>query len=715
MTESKRASLSKLFWPRSVAIIGASSREGTVGRELFSNVLMNGYTGVVHPVHLTAKSILAVKAYPSIRDVPDEIDLAVIIVPAVAVPATLEECGQKHVRAAIVISAGFKEMGEQGRLLERKVKEKADKYDIAMIGPNCFGMINTDPRVHLNATFGQIMPMHGSIAFVSQSGALGIAALEFCKAQNIGLSKFVSIGNKADINENDVLTFLKDDAETDVILLYLEDLVNPGEFLELARSITGDGEQTKPILAIKSGRTREGARAASSHTGALAGSDAAYDAFFEQCGILRVDSMSELFDYAIAFSRQPIPVSNRIVILTNAGGAGIMATDAAIRSGLHLTELSDETKKNLRAELPVLASVANPVDVLGDADEKRYASALEKVLADPNVDGVITIWTPTLMAKTADVALAIAGVLGGHDAGSCPPPKPVMGCLMSLGDTKEIARALGNIPSYTLPETAVRAMAKMASFGAWLHRPRTDVRVYDDVRRDRVRELVRQSQARASRFVAEPEAHEILSCYGLPVLPSALVKTADDAVKAADGIGYPVVIKIVSPDILHKTEFGGVRVNVTDADALRREFNGLIGTVSEKKPGADIWGVFVQKMAAKGREFILGMNRDPQFGPLMMFGMGGVMVELLQDVAFRVAPVRELSARTMITEVKSYKLLTGFRGNPPGDEEKVVESLMRLSQLVVDFPEITEVDINPFLVYDQGKGACALDARILVA
>jgi acetate---CoA ligase (ADP-forming) len=707
MTETKRENLRVLFWPRSLAIVGASNREGTVGRELFSNVLMNGYTGVVYPVHLTAKSILGVKAYPSTLHIPDEVDMAVIIVPAVAVPATLEECGQKGVKAAIVISAGFKEMGEQGKLLERKVKEKADKYNIAMVGPNCFGMINTDARVRMNATFGRVMPQHGNIAFVSQSGALGIAALEFCQAQEIGLSKFVSIGNKADINENDLLTYLRDDDETDVILLYLEDLANPREFMDIARGITGDGPRTKPILAIKSGRTTEGARAASSHTGALAGSDAAYDAFFEQCGILRVESLNDLFENAIAFSRQPVPKGNRVAIITNAGGAGIMATDAAIHSGLKLAELSVATKQDLRAGVPVTASVNNPVDVLGDADAERYSTALRKLLNDPNVDGAITIWTPTLMAETKSVAEAIARV--APESG-----KPVMGCLMSLGNTKEIAKALGNIPSYTLPETAVKAMSRMAYYGLWLNRPRTGVKSFSDVKTGRVREIIANVKSRPRRFVAEPEGHEILSCYGLPVLPSALVKTGDEAVAAAATIGYPVVIKIVSPDILHKTEFGGVRVNIKDETALRSEFATLMDTVKAKAPDADVWGVFVQKMAAKGREFILGMNRDPQFGPLIMFGMGGIMVELLKDVAFRVAPVRELSAQTMITEIKGYKLITGFRGAPPADRDTIVESIERLSQMAIDFPEINEVDINPFVAYDEGEGACALDARILI-
>jgi acetate---CoA ligase (ADP-forming) len=707
MTQSKRDNLRMLFWPRSIAVVGASNREGTVGRELFANILMNGYTGVVYPVHLTAKSILGVKAYPSVLHVPDEVDLAVIIVPAVAVPAAMEECGQKGVKSAIVISAGFKELGEQGRLLERKVKEKADKYNIAMVGPNCFGMINTDPRVRLNSTFGRIMPGHGNIAFISQSGALGIAALEFAKARDIGLSKFISIGNKADVNENDLLSFLKDDDETDVLLLYLEDLKDPREFMDLARLITGEAGRTKPILAIKSGRTTEGAKAASSHTGALAGSDAAYDAFFEQCGILRVESLSDLFEYAIAFANQPIPKQNRVAIITNAGGAGIMATDAAIRSGLKLAQLAEETKQTMRAGLPLSASVANPVDVLGDSDEKRYAFALKHLLADPNVDGVVTIWTPTLMAETEAVARGIAEV--AKDAG-----KPVLGCLMSLGEPRKIAEALGGIPSYTLPETAVKTMSMLAYYGTWLNRPRTEVKHFDTVKTARVKELVELVKSRERKFIAEPEAHEILACYGLPTLPSALVKTPDEAVEAARKIGYPVVIKIVSPDVLHKTEFGGVRVNIAGDMALRSEYALLLKTVNERRPGADIWGVFVQKMAPKGREFILGMNRDPQFGPLLMFGMGGIMVELLKDVTFRVAPVRELSAQTMLTEIKGYKLITGFRGEPPADGDKIVESIERLSQLVMDFPELDEVDINPFVAYEKGKGAVCLDARILI-
>jgi acetyltransferase len=707
MTQSKRDNLRLLFWPRSIAVVGASNREGTVGRELFANILMNGYTGVVYPVHLTAKSILGVKAYPSVLHVPDEVDLAVIIVPAVAVPAAMEECGQKGVKSAIVISAGFKELGEQGRLLERKVKEKADKYNIAMIGPNCFGMINTDPRVRLNSTFGRVMPQHGNIAFISQSGALGIAALEFARARDIGLSKFISIGNKADVNENDLLSFLKDDDETDVILLYLEDLRDPREFMELARLITGEAARNKPILAIKSGRTTEGAKAASSHTGALAGSDVAYDAFFEQCGIMRVESLSDLFEYAIAFSEEPIPKQNRVAIITNAGGAGIMATDAAIRSGLKLAQLTDESKKTMREGLPASASVANPIDVLGDSTTERYAFGLRHLLADPNVDGVVTIWTPTLMAETEDVARAIAEIAPGSG-------KPVLGCLMSLGEPRKIAEALGGIPSYTLPETAVKAMSLLAQYGLWLNRPRTEVKSFADVNTARVKELVQLVKSRERKFIAEPEAHEILACYGLPTLPFAFVKTPDEAVAAAQKIGYPVVIKIVSPDVLHKTEFGGVRVNISGDDNLRSEYALLLKTVNERRPGADIWGVFVQKMAPKGREFILGMNRDPQFGPLLMFGMGGILVELLKDVTFRVAPVRELSAQTMVKEIKGYKLITGFRGEPPADEDKIVEAIERLSQLVMDFPELDEVDINPFVAYEKGKGAVCLDARILI-
>jgi acetyltransferase len=698
-----------IFRPSSVAVIGASTREGSVGHALFRNVLMNGYTGVVYPVNMKAKSVLGVRAYPSVRDIEDAVDLAILIVPALAVPAVLAECGQKKVKGAIVISAGFKEMGPTGAQLELAVRDRARKYGIRLVGPNCFGMINCSPRMRLNTTFGRVMPRFGNIAFISQSGAVGVNALEYAESEELGFSKFISIGNKADVNECDLLQYLKDDDETDVIALYLEDLVDPPQFMRIARETTSHRVRPKPVLAIKAGRTTEGARAASSHTGALAGSDAAYDAFFAQARILRVDTINELFANAAALAYQPIPGGPRVAILTNAGGVGIMATDACIRNGLEMAQLTQGTRDELKKRLPVTAATSNPVDVIGDADEKRYRAALELLVADENVDGLIPIWTPTLMAEAADIANAIADIGQTSD-------KPILACIQTMGNSADVRRALlrDRIPHYQFPENAARAMATMAEFAQWSRRPQGEVRHFDDVRPDVVRAVIGKARARKPLFISEPEGHEILRAYGLPVPEFRLVRTVEEATKAAGEIGYPVVIKIVSPDVLHKTEFDGVRVNITDDAKMRAEFAGLIEGVKSRKADADIWGVLVQKMAPKGTETILGMKRDPSFGPLLMFGLGGILVEILQDVTFRIAPINDLSTDSMVTGIKAAKILQGFRGEPPRDVERIKECLQRLSQLVIDFSEIDELDINPLLVFEEGKGAVVLDARFLL-
>ncbi|MBN2538259.1 acetate--CoA ligase family protein [candidate division WOR-3 bacterium] len=704
-----RASLDSLFKPDSIAVIGASTREGSVGHALFSNILMNGYTGTVFPVNMRARSVLGVKAYPSIRDIPDDIDLAILIVPALAVPATLAECGQKKVKAAIIISAGFKELGPSGARLEESLKDKARQYGIRMIGPNCFGLINTARDVRLNTTFGRVMPTHGNIAFMSQSGAVGVNALEYAESEGVGLSKFASIGNKADINENDLLTYLKDDDETDVIAFYLEDLVNPREFMQIAREVTSNPDRPKPILAIKSGRTSEGAKAASSHTGALAGSDEAYNAFFAQARIIRVETINELFAKAAALAYQPVPRGPRVAILTNAGGIGIMATDACIANGLEMAKLAPETQAEMRKHLPPTASVSNPVDIIGDAGEDRYRAALELLIRDPNVDSLLPIWTPTLMAEAVDIAAIIA------EAGTATD-KPVLACIQTMGDSAAIRKALlkDRIPHYQFPESAARALATMTQFAAWSKRPQGDTLSFEDVDKERVREIVARARGRQPAFLTEPEGHEVFDSYGLPVPRFQLARSEDEALSAAAEIGYPVVLKIVSPDILHKTEFGGVRVSITDDESLRNDYRQLLETVNQRKPGADIHGVLVQQMAPKGTETIIGMKRDPQFGPLLMFGLGGVLVEVLKDVTFRLAPLNDISAESMVTGIKAVRLLGEFRGQPARDTDSIKECLQRLSQLVIDFEDFSEIDINPLLVYEEGKGALVLDARLLL-
>jgi len=697
--------LQRIFAPQSVAVVGASIRPESVGRAVFSNVLRYGYSGVVYPVNAKARSIMGVRAYPSVLDIPDPVDLAVIIVPSAAVAQVLQECGQKGIKGAIVITAGFRELGGEGIQKEAEVLNAARQSGIPLLGPNCLGIINTDPQISLNASFSRLMPPPGNIALVSQSGAVGVAALEYAQSERIGLSKFVSVGNKADLNENDFLAYLQEDPQTDVILLYLEDLAEPQIFFQIAEG----SFPRKPILAIKSGRTAAGAQAASSHTGALAGSDAAYDALFAQCGVMRVESLEELFDYALAFATQPLPQGNRAAIVTNAGGLGIMATDAAERYGLTMANFEEGTRARLREVLPPAANVHNPVDVLGDAHEDRYAAALEGVLADPGVDGAIVISTPQLMTNLAAIASAVTKVASQHQ-------KPTLVCQMALGEIEETLTILsqGRLPHYHFPEEAARALAAMAHYARNLGRPRYEVKTFTDVDRDAVRQVFADVRKEGRSFVLEPEAHRIFQAYGFPVLPYRWVHASVDAVQAAEEVGYPVALKIVSPDIVHKFDVGGVKVHLHTVAEVRRAYEEVLADARQAQPQAEPAGVLVQKMAPPGTEMILGMTRDPHFGPLLMIGLGGTLVEIFQDVMFSVAPVSEQWARRMIGDLKAFPLLKGYRGEPPRDLEVIAECLERLSQLALDFPEIRELDINPLMVFPQGQGAVVVDARIFV-
>ncbi len=703
---SEGSDLEAVFAPRAVAVIGATSRPGSVGQAVFANVLHHNYSGVVYPVNPKAPSIMSVKAFASIRDIPDEVDLSIIIVPQDLVAQVLRECGEKKVKAAIVITAGFKEMGPEGGQKEQEVLQVAKACGIRLLGPNCLGIINTDPQVSLNGSFARLMPLPGNIALISQSGAVGVAALEYASGERIGLSKFISVGNKADLNENDFLRYLQDDPLTDVILLYLEDLADPSRFFKLAQEITADHRKRKPILAIKSGRTPAGARAASSHTGALAGSDEAYDALFAQCGVLRVESLEELFDYAMAFANQPLPSGKKVAIVTNAGGLGIMTTDAAVRYGLDMASFTPATLEALRAGLPPAAVIHNPVDLLGDAREDRYGMALECVLSDDQVDGVIVISTPQLMTDLVAIAKTVAQVVPKHG-------KPTVVCQMALG---EIDEALGifteaHIPHYHFPEEAARSLAALARYG-WSIRRRHRIKHFADVDKETVKMLISKAREAGRHSLLEPEAQELFKAYGLPSLPCHWAQSEDEAAAAAAAIGYPVVLKIVSPDIVHKFDVGGVKVDLGSEAELRQTYCQMLAAISAALPQARLAGVLVQKMAPAGRETILGMTRDPLFGPLIMFGLGGTFVEIFKDVIFRLAPISEVWAHRMIQELKGFHILTGYRGQPPADLDAIAECLERLSQLVLDFPDLQELDINPLMVFEEGKGAAILDARL---
>ncbi len=703
---TKPEQLKRIFSPRSVAVIGASAKPQSVGRAVFANLLFAGYNGCVYPVNSRTKNVLGVRAYPSVLDVPDDVDLAVIVVPAGFVPQVLKDAGRKGCKGAIVISAGFKEIGGEGIDREQQLQEVAQNFGMTVIGPNCFGVINTDPAVSLNATFARSFPLQGKIAFISQSGAVGVAALEHAAGEKIGFSKFISIGNKADTHENHVLEALADDPLTDVILLYVEDLENPKEFVSLAQLIS----EKKPILAVKSGRTMEGAKAAASHTGALSGSDEVYDSLFAQCGVLRVETLEELFRFGIAFANQPLPRGRRVAIVTNAGGPGIMATDAAIRHGLELASLEPRTKSILQRHLPPTASLNNPVDLIGDAGETRYQLAMQGVLADDNVDGVIVICVPQILTNLEATSNIVAQQVRFAE-------KPVFAVYMATGDIEQSLKILedAQIPHYRFPEDAARALSAMARYVLWRTRPRTEFKHFDDVDPDRVREILMKAKNEGRKFLPEPEAHAVLRAYGFPLSRSRMAPDESAAIRAARDIGFPVAMKIVSPNIVHKVDVGGVKLNLQSEEDIKIAYDEIIRQVKAARPDAEIWGVLIQEMVRGGKETILGMKRDPHFGALLMFGLGGIYVEVFRDVTFRIAPIRKLSAQHMIEGIKGITLLKGFRGEPPSDIETITTSLTRLSQLVTDFPEIEEMDINPLIVLPAGSGARVVDARILIS
>ncbi|MDQ1300302.1 MAG: hypothetical protein QG637_219 [Chloroflexota bacterium] len=686
--------------PRGVAVVGASTSPEKLGYQVLHNVIQYGYGGAIYPVNPTAPEILGLKAYPSVLECPDPVDLAVLLVPNKAVPAVMEQCGQRGLKGAVVITAGFREAGPQGKALEQQVIDICHRYGMRMVGPNVLGIIDTVCK--LNASFAAGMPDRGRIAFMSQSGALCTSILDMALGQGIGFSRFYSIGNKADINELDLVKAWAEDPETRAIMAYLEGITNGPEFIRIASQVT----RHKPIIAIKSGTTSAGSKAVSSHTGTLAGSEAAYDAAFKQCGIIRAGSVQDLFDFARAFARQPLLKGDAIAVITNAGGPGIMASDAIERAGLRLAALSSETKQKLQAQLPPAASVANPVDVLGDALADRYALAIEAVLADPNVDALMVLLTPQTMTQIPATAEALGQLAKG--AG-----KPVFGAFMgdaAIAKGVEMLRAY-DVPNYQVPERAVGAIAAMWHYRNWLNTPPLAVEEIP-VEREKVAQVFARVRAEGRVTMGDAEARDVLEAYGVPLPKAGLAATADEAVQLAESIGYPVVMKIASPDILHKSDIGGIKLNITSASEVRDAFDLLTYRGRRYMPDATIWGCQVQQMAKGGREVIIGVNRDPQFGPLIMFGLGGIYVEALKDITFRVAPIDRRAATEMLGEIRAYKLLRGVRGEKASDQEAIVDTLLRISQLVTDFPEIVELDINPLMVFEQGRGVLGIDMRL---
>jgi acetyltransferase len=704
-----RRDLEPLLAPQSIAVIGASRTPGTVGNAIVRNIIGGGYVGVMYPVNPKAKSVLGVRCAPSISAIDDHVDLAVIIVPAPGVEKVVEECANHGTRHIVVISAGFKEIGGEGVKREQRLKQLAVERGLSIMGPNCLGVINTAPEVAMNASFGRQMPMRGNLGLISQSGALCSALLDYAAGRGIGFSRFVSFGNKCDITEVDLLQAIAADPYTSAILMYVEDLSDGRRFIDSAYRITR-GDNPKPVLAIKTGRTAQGAAAASSHTGSMAGSDEVYDAIMAQAGVIRVDSVDELFDLAHGFADPLLPAGRRTAIVTNAGGPGIMATDAAIRHHLELAKLSEYTVKSLRYQLPPTASVKNPVDVIGDARHDRYRSALDAVAADENVDQIMVIVTPQTMTDVTEIAQVIGETKEFIK-------KPVAASLMGLVDVsagRELLTQKFNVPTYTFPESAMRALAAKARFAEWVRSPVKPYRHFE-VEADAVEKIFDAELAAGRPSLVEVKALEVFSHYGFPTVPYALATSADAAVAAADKMGYPVVLKISGPQILHKTDVGGVALNLQDGEQVRQGYETMVQTVRQRLGDqVEIWGVLVQKMLPKGREIILGMTRDARFGPLLMFGLGGIYTEALKDVTFRLAPIRETSAWKMIHSIRSIKLLEGVRGEPPADFDAIADCLLRLSQFVTDHPRIKELDVNPLIVYGRGNGAMVADARIIL-
>ena len=706
MTEiDKIGTLDSFFRPNSVAVIGASSNPTKLGHAVLKNLVEGGYkkNGQVYPINQRADEILGLKVYSSVKEVPGTIDLAVIVIPYPYVPSILRECGEKGISAAIVISAGFREAGQVGLERELELIEIAKQYGLRLIGPNCLGVIDTNTPI--NASFASGTPPNGPMAFMSQSGALGTAVLDIALAGRLGLSKFVSLGNKADVDEIDLLNAWQDDPNTNVIMIYTEGMTNGQKFIKVAREVT----RYKPVVAIKSGVTQSGSRAVSSHTGSLAGSEQAYHAAFRQAGVLHVNSMEELFDVSAAIGYQPALQGDRIAIITNAGGPGILATDALERAGLTMARFEGQTIQALVQYLPDAASAANPVDVLGDARSDRYKFVFEIIINDPNVDGILVLLTPQAMTEIDETATAVGELSKNTE-------KPILACFMGEKQVKSGIDILTtyNVPNYSFPERAARALRGKADYRRILQRPIPEYENFD-VDRKAAQKIFEQVRQEGRLSIGDAEARGILQAYGMRIPRSIVAETPAQAVEFASDIGYPVVLKIASPDILHKTDVGGVKVGLSNAEDVRDAFELMMYRAQRYVPEARLWGCLVQEMVpAGGLEVLVGMNRDPQFGPLITFGLGGIYVESLKDVTFRVAPLSKEEARDMMNEIRAHALLDGVRGMPPADKEAIVDTLLRIGQLVLDFPEIVELDINPLMVYEENQGAIAIDMRLIM-
>lgn len=708
---STAASLRPFFEPRSVAVVGASRDPSSIGYRILDALIMNHFQGPVYPVNPNATVVGSMRAYPSVRELPEPAELAIIAVPASAVLQAIDDCALGGVRAVVVISAGFAEVGGEGKRLQQQLVEKIRGYGMRMVGPNCLGLLNTNPRVRLNASFSPIYPPLGKVAMSSQSGALGLAILSLARQRELGLSTFVSVGNKGDVSGNDLLQYWEEDEHTAVILLYLESFGNPRRFARIARRVS----RSKPIVAVKAGRTQAGSRAAGSHTAALAASDVAVEALFRQTGVIRADTLDEMFDLAATLGSQPLPRGRRVAILTNAGGPGILCADTCEAAGLVIPELSQATKAVLRSFLPVTASVANPVDMIASASAEQYRRAIEILLPASEVDALIVISIPVGITDARAVAGAIReGVAAERKAGGAG--KPVIACVMAPeGVPAPLFLDGERIPTYFFPEEAGRVLAKAAAYAEWRSQPVGMIPDFDDIRSEPAREICRSALGeRGPGWLSADETRKVLTAFGLPLPPGGVARTAEEAAELARELGFPVAVKLASHKVIHKTEIDAVQLNLASEGAVRDAFEKIRARLAEDNALDAMEGVLVQPMISAGVEVMAGVTQDPLFGPLIAFGLGGIHVEILGDVCFRVTPVTDRDAEEMVREIRGFRLLQGYRGHPPADLEAIQAVLLRLSRLVEEIPEIIELDLNPIFALPPGQGCRIADARIRV-
>jgi acetate---CoA ligase (ADP-forming) len=700
--------LDAILKPKSIAVVGASRREGSIGREILHQLIEFDFHGKLFPVNPKADFIHSIKAFPTVSAIPDPVDLAIVVVPREGVLGVIDDCGKKSVTGIVVITAGFSETGEVGKMFEAQLSERVRQYGMRMIGPNCMGVINTDPAVRMDATFAPTLPLLGRIAFMSQSGALGVAILNIARQIDLGFSFFVSMGNKTNVSGNDLLEYWENDPQTDLILMYFESFGNTKRFMQICRRIS----KRKPLLVVKSGRTAAGARAASSHTGALVagqGLDVGTDALLEQSGAVRVNTVEELFDLALAFSKNPLPRGNRLGILTNAGGPAIMATDTAIAHGLRMANFSEQTCQELRRLVPPEASIQNPVDMMPQSDRSKYDACARILLEDDGIDMLLVVFVPPMLISAMDIILGLEQLRPKYQ-------KPVVGVIMATEEFfVELNRDHPNhMALYIFPDSAVNALAALDRYRVWREKPVGEVKHFK-VCSGQAEELIQEVRWQGRGQLTSEESLRLVGYYGIPVANCVPAASREDLERVAQELRYPVVLKAVAPDLVHKMDAGGVLVEIRGPEELRAAAQKMMESVARHRgdrAAAGSLAFIIQEYVHGGREVIVGMTHDPKFGPLVMFGLGGIYVETLKDVVFRVPPITDIEAHEMIRQIRGYNLLRGVRGEASIDHDALAEILQRFSQLAEDQPEITEIEINPLLVFPQADEFRAVDARV---